>query len=125
MRISDWSSDVCSSDLLDTRNSASAPIAIDGTLYFATGHSIIHAVEAATGKELWTFDSKAVEAAGVRLRQGWGSRGIAWWGGKIYTGTQDGRLIGPDATSGRQLWRVMNPAKGDYHTTGRTAAQER
>src|SRR3546814_11484495 len=89
MRISDWSSDVCSSDLLDTRNSASAPIAIDGTLYFATGHSIIHAVEAATGKELWTFDSKAVEAAGVRLRQGWGSRGIAWWGGKIYTGTQD------------------------------------
>src|SRR3546814_7951033 len=62
---------------LDTRNSASAPIAIDGTLYFATGHSIIHAVEAATGKELWTFDSKAVEAAGVRLRQGWGSRGIA------------------------------------------------
>jgi quinohemoprotein ethanol dehydrogenase len=99
---------------LDTRNSATAPIAVAGILYFATGHSIVHAVEAATGKELWTFDPHAAEAAGIRLRQGWGSRGIAWWNGRVYTGTQDGRLIAIDARTGKQLWNVMTLEEGDY-----------
>lgn len=99
---------------LDTRNSATAPIAVDGILYFATGYSIVHAVEAATGKELWSFDPHAAEAAGIRLRQGWGSRGIAWWNGKVYTGTQDGRLIAIDARTGKPLWSVMTLEKGDY-----------
>lgn len=38
---------------------------------------------------------------------GWGSRGIAWWNGKIYTGTQDGRLIAIDAKSGTPVWSVQ------------------
>jgi quinohemoprotein ethanol dehydrogenase len=99
---------------LDTRNSATAPIAVDGILYFATGHSIIHAVDATTGKELWTYDPQAAEAAGIRLRQGWGSRGIAWWDGRIYTGTQDGRLIAIDAKTGKPVWSVMTLEEGDY-----------
>src|ERR1700712_460104 len=62
-------------------NSVSGPLAVDGVLYFTTGYSIIHAVEAATGKPLWVYDPKAPEASGEKLRQGWGSRGIAWWNG--------------------------------------------
>ena len=63
-----WSMD------LPPGNSVSQPLEIDGVLYFCTGYSIIHAVEAATGKQLWTYDPKAPEAAGKKLRLGWGSR---------------------------------------------------
>ena len=40
------------------------------------------------------------EAAGRRLREGWGIRGLAWWNGKIYVGTQDGRLIAIEQIDG-------------------------
>jgi quinohemoprotein ethanol dehydrogenase len=95
-------------------NAVSAPLAIGGTLYYTTGYSVIHAVDAATGKPRWRFDPKAAEAAGDRLRQGWGSRGIAWWGDMIYTGTQDGRLIAVRAADGREIWSVQTLEDGDH-----------
>ncbi|MEI9852703.1 MAG: PQQ-binding-like beta-propeller repeat protein [Sphingomonas sp.] len=103
-----WSMD------LPVENANTGPLAVDGVLYFATGHSHVQAVDAASGKLLWEYDAKAREASGDRLRQGWGSRGIAWWAGKIYTGTQDGRLIAIDARTGKQVWSVMTLQKGDY-----------
>ncbi|HEX7931421.1 MAG TPA: PQQ-dependent dehydrogenase, methanol/ethanol family, partial [Sphingomicrobium sp.] len=59
-----WSMD------LEPGNSVTGPIAIGGTLYFARFYSVVNAVDAATGKLLWTFDPKAPEASGERLRQG-------------------------------------------------------
>ncbi len=92
------------------------PLAVDGVLYFATGLSIVHAVDARTGKELWRHDPQAAEKAGINLRFGWGVRGIAWWDGKIYTGTQDGRLIAIDAKTGEQVWSVQTfpPENASY-----------
>src|SRR5262249_56087367 len=42
---------------LGPSNPASIPIEIAGTLYYATGMSIVHAVDARTGKVLWEYDS--------------------------------------------------------------------
>ncbi|RYM01570.1 PQQ-dependent dehydrogenase, methanol/ethanol family [Sphingobium indicum] len=92
---------------LGPENSATQPIAVDGVLYFGVGHSIVHAIDAKTGKLLWRHDPHAAEAAGPNLRLGWGSRGIAWGNGKIYTGTQDGRLIAIDARTGKEVWSVQ------------------
>ena len=72
---------------------------LDGVVYFGAGLSIVHAVDARTGKLLWRYDPKAASRSGPGLRVGWGSRGIAWWNGKIYAGTQDGRLIAVRAKS--------------------------
>jgi quinohemoprotein ethanol dehydrogenase len=94
-------------------NSASIPLAVDGTLYFTTGYSIIRAVDAATGRELWQYDSEAAAAAGQKLRGSWGSRGIAYWDGKIFAGTVDGRLIAIDARTGTLVWSVMTVGKDD------------
>jgi quinohemoprotein ethanol dehydrogenase len=102
-----WSMD------LPPGNSVTQPLEVDGVLYFSTAYSIIHAVEAASGRELWSYDPKAPEAAGKKLRLAWGSRGIAWWNGKIYTGTQDGRLIAIDAATGKPMWSVMTVDKDD------------
>ena len=91
-------------DLPNNLNPVTQPIAVDGVLYFAVGYSVIHAIDAASGALLWTFDPKVPEAAGPNLRVVWGSRGIAWWDNKIYTGTADGRLIAVDAKTGKKVW---------------------
>ncbi len=103
---------------LPAGNSVSAPIAIDGTLYLVTGYSVIHAVEAATGRELWQYDPKVYEVAGKKLRLAWGSRGLAWWDGTLYVGTQDGRLIAVNAKTGSVIWSTMTvrPEDTNYIT---------
>jgi quinohemoprotein ethanol dehydrogenase len=88
-------------------NPATGPIAVDGVLYTSTGYSVVRAFDAATGRQLWEYDPHAPEAAGVKLRQGWGSRVLARWNGKLYIGTQDGRLIAIDARTGKPLWQQM------------------
>ena len=97
---------------LPTRNSVSQPLEIGGVLYFATGNSFVHAVDAQTGKELWVYDSGANAAAGERMRVSWGSRGIGYWNGKVYTGTVDGRLIAIDGRTGKAVWSVQTLPEG-------------
>ena len=94
-------------------NTATVPLAVDGILYFSTGLNLVHAVDAATGKRLWTYDPHLVEHAGWKLRVGWGARGIGYWQGKLYLGTRDGRLIAVDAKSGKEAWSVRTVAKDD------------
>ena len=96
-----WSMD------LPLQNSVSAPLAVDGVLYVATGYSVIRAIDAVTGKLKWQYDPEAAQRAGRKLRQGWGIRGIAYGQGRIFTGTHDGRLIALDATSGTPVWSVQ------------------
>ena len=93
-----WSMD------LPPQNSVSAPLAVDGVLYVATGYSIVRAIDAVTGKLKWEYDPQAPQASGRKLRQGWGIRGIAYGQGRIFVGTQDGRLIALDRTSGKPAW---------------------
>lgn len=94
-------------------NPLSNPIEVDGKLFTSTGYSVVRAFDAVSGKLLWTFDPEAAAKAGERLRQGWGSRGLAWWNGKIYVGTQDGRLIAIDAATGKALWSSQTTEPGD------------
>jgi quinohemoprotein ethanol dehydrogenase len=93
-----WSMD------LPLGNAATEPIAVDGVLYFAAGLSVVRAVDAVTGKLLWEYDPEVGKVAGMNLRVGWGVRGVAWWQGKVFVGTQDGRLIALDARTGTPVW---------------------
>ena len=93
-------------------NGGTVPLAVDGIVYFTMGQSVVRAVDARAGKVLWAFDPKAAEVAGRKLRFGWGARGIAYWRGKIFVGTTDGRLIAIDAKTGGQVWSTQT-TKGD------------
>ena len=106
-------------DLPVTISSFAAPLAVDGTLYFSTGLSVLHAMDAATGKLLWQYDPKVPEVAGEKLRPAHGIRGIAYWHDRVIAGTQDGRLLAVDAKSGHLLWSVQTtegPNDGRYIT---------
>jgi len=96
-----WSMD------LPQESSVTEPIEIGDVLYFASGLSKVHAVDAKTGKLLWLYDPEVGKVGGLNMRVAWGVRGIAWWNGKIYTGTQDGRLIAIDAKTGKPVWTAQ------------------
>lgn len=98
---------------LPAGNSATTPLEVDGVLYFATGYSVLHAVDARTGKALWPYDPQVALQAGDKLKTGWGTRGIAWWDGKVFTATADGRLIAVDAATGKALWSAMTIGASD------------
>ena len=109
---------VWSHDVEQGPNAASAPLEVDGIVYFAAGYSVISALDVRTGKLLWTYDPKAPEAAGKKMRAAWGIRGIAYAKGRIFTGTIDGRLIAIDAKTGKLAWsqQTINRADESYIT---------
>jgi quinohemoprotein ethanol dehydrogenase len=98
-----WSYDI------DAFDAYTQPLEVDGVIYFAAGLSVIHALDARTGKLLWQYDPKVAEApeAQWRMRAGWGIRGIAYRDGKIFTATREGRLIAVDARTGQLVWSVQ------------------
>lgn len=53
-------------------NTATQPIAIAGVLYFAAGLSVVHAVDATSGKLLWSHDPEVGKVGGLNQRTGWG-----------------------------------------------------
>ena len=90
----------------------SLPLEVGGKLYFATGYSVVRAVDATTGHLLWTYDPGVPKVAGRKLRVLWGVRGIAYWNDKVYVGTHDGRLIAIDAKTGNRVWSVATIEPG-------------
>jgi quinohemoprotein ethanol dehydrogenase len=94
-------------------NTVTQPIAVDGVIYFAMAHSVVHAVNAVSGKLLWKYDPEDTLVAGNKLYGMWGSRGIAWWQGKVYVATGSGKLIAIDAQSGKVVWSTQIIHEGD------------
>lgn len=104
---------------LPVGNSHSAPLEVDGTLYFSQAYAVIRAMDVATGNLKWEYDPKVTDVAGDKLRTAWGTRGISFWNNRIYTGTQDGRLIAINAKDGTLAWEVdttMGKDDGRYIT---------
>ena len=95
-------------DLPTDRSLLSTPLVVDGVLYFTGTFSVTRAVDARTGKLLWEYDPKTIEHSGDRLRIFWGSsRGVAYWKGTLVIATNDGRLIGLDAKTGKERWTTQ------------------
>jgi quinohemoprotein ethanol dehydrogenase len=93
---------------LDTRRGQEAtPIVVDGVMYFTTAWSKVFALNAVTGKLLWSFDPKVPGAWAVNACCDVVNRGVAVWNGKVFFGTLDGRLIALDAATGQRLWETL------------------
>jgi quinohemoprotein ethanol dehydrogenase len=101
-------------DLTDSNFATTAPIEVDGVIYFSPGVSEVRAVNAKTGKELWRYDPEVYKIAGQKMRTAWGTRGLAFWKGKVYLGTRDGRLIAVNAKTGKPVWSVMTVDPDDH-----------
>lgn len=95
---------VWSYNLESTRGVEATPLVVDGVMYVTASWSVVHAVDARTGKRLWSFDPKVDRALGYRGCCDVVNRGVALYQGKVFVAAYDGRLIALDAASGRKLW---------------------
>ncbi|SPR96589.1 PQQ-dependent dehydrogenase, methanol/ethanol family [Cupriavidus taiwanensis] len=95
---------VWSYNLESTRGVEATPLVVDGVMYVTASWSVVHAVDARTGKRLWTFDPKVDRSLGYRGCCDVVNRGVALYQGKVFVAAYDGRLIALDAASGRKLW---------------------
>jgi membrane-bound PQQ-dependent dehydrogenase (glucose/quinate/shikimate family) len=79
------------------------PLVVDGTLYLTTPSNRVIALDAETGKEIWTFDPQAGRSERIFFQH----RGVAYWQSatgtdrRILYGTFDGSLICLDAKTGK------------------------
>ena len=105
---------------LDTRRGQEAtPLVVDGVMYFSTAWSKVVALQAATGKPLWTYDPKVPPEWAVNACCDVVNRGVAIWGGKVFVGTLDGRLVALDAVTGKPVWEKLTiDPKFRYTITG-------
>ncbi len=105
-------------DLDTDRGQESTPLAVDGVLYTTSAWSKVQAFDPTTGKLLWQFDPLVPRRTGVKSCCDSVNRGAAYWNGKIYVGTIDGRLIAVDAKSGREVWSTVTVDQSKSYTIG-------
>ncbi|MEE8528586.1 MAG: PQQ-dependent dehydrogenase, methanol/ethanol family [Gammaproteobacteria bacterium] len=94
-------------DLNTQRGVEATPLFVDDVLYLTTPWSRVLAVSAATGQVIWEHDPQVPRAWARNACCDVVNRGAAYWDGRIYAGTLDGRLLALDAESGELIWSVL------------------
>jgi PQQ-dependent dehydrogenase (methanol/ethanol family) len=102
---------------LDThRGQEATPLVVDGVMYSTSAWSKVQAIDPATGKQLWQYDPQVPEERGVMACCDVVNRGAAFWQGRVYVGTIDGRLIALDAKTGKEVWSVVTVDQSKPYT---------
>jgi quinohemoprotein ethanol dehydrogenase len=88
-------------------NQEATPLVWNNTLYGITTYSVVFALDARTGKQLWRWDPEVSQSA-VRQRMCCGvvNRGLALASGMIFASVNDGRLVALDALTGKVKWEA-------------------
>ncbi len=78
-----------------------APIVHDGILYLYNMGNVIQALNAASGELIWENRVGPTSPGNAAMR------GIAIYGGNVYTATSDARLVALDARTGQKVWETI------------------
>jgi quinohemoprotein ethanol dehydrogenase len=93
-------------DVPTFRGMEATPIVVDGRMYVTGSWSIVYALDAATGEELWRYDPQVPKSWIRYVCCDAVNRGVAVWGDSVFVGTLDGYLVSIDAATGEERWRV-------------------
>jgi quinohemoprotein ethanol dehydrogenase len=91
-------------EMAKPRGAEATPIVVDGVMYVSSAWSVVYALNAKTGEELWVYDP---EVSGKDAAKGCCdvvNRGVAVHDGKVFVGVFDGRLEALDAATGEVVW---------------------
>jgi quinohemoprotein ethanol dehydrogenase len=99
-----------------TRGLQATPLVIDGRLYATGVWSVVYALDAKTGAELWQYDPQVPRTWGRYACCDAVNRGVAAWGDAVFVGTLDGRLVSLDAKTGRKRWEVLTIDRSKPYT---------
>ena len=103
-------------DLKMGRGAEATPIVVDGVMYVTSAWSIVHAIDARTGRGLWVYDPKVDRAVGAKACCDVINRGVAVYGGKVFVGVIDGRLAAVDAKTGAAVWETVTVDQSQPYT---------
>ncbi|MEO0786866.1 MAG: PQQ-binding-like beta-propeller repeat protein, partial [Pseudomonadota bacterium] len=103
-------------DLKTARGVESTPIVVDGVMYVTSAWSVVHALDAETGEELWVHTPDVDRSVGVKACCDVVNRGVAVYDGKIYVGVIDGRLQALDAETGELVWSTLTVDQSKPYT---------
>jgi alcohol dehydrogenase (cytochrome c) len=92
---------ICSYDLGLQTEFETGPLVVGNVLY-ATSEMDIVAIDAGTCQEKW----RTHEDIPIPFRHFPTNRGAAYLDGKLFRGTQDGRVFAYDAASGKKIWET-------------------
>jgi len=98
------------------RGLEATPLVVDGILYATASWSIVFALDAKTGRELWRHDPQVPGWKAKHACCDVVNRGVAYSKGRIYSGTLDGRLLSLDAATGEVVWSVQTTDAGQPYT---------
>ena len=107
-------------DLESTRGVEATPLVVDGVMYVSAPWSVVHAIDARTGKRLWTYDPQVPRDQAYKGCCDVVNRGVALYQGKVFVGAFDGRLVAIDAATGKKVWEqdtIVDRSKS-YTITG-------
>ena len=110
---------VWSRELGTTRGLEATPLVEHGILYTTGSWSVVLALDAKTGKQLWTYDPQVKRERATFFCCDAVNRGVALYRDKVYVATLDGKLIALDKRTGAPVWTVdtVDIAKA-YSITG-------
>src|ERR1700736_445283 len=91
--------------LESVRGVEATPLVVDGIMYVSASWSVVHAVDARTGKRIWNYDPGVDREKGYKGCCDVVNRGVALYKGKVFVGAYDGRLIALDAVTGKKVWK--------------------
>ncbi|MEZ5749429.1 MAG: PQQ-dependent dehydrogenase, methanol/ethanol family [Caenibius sp.] len=89
------------------RAQESTPLEQDGVIYVTTAWSKVLALDAISGKLIWSYDPEVPGEFGAKGCCDVGNRGAALYNEKLYVGTFDGRLIALDIKTGKPVWSAV------------------
>jgi quinohemoprotein ethanol dehydrogenase len=103
-------------DTQTNRGLEATPIVVDGVMYTTGSWSVVYALDAKTGQQLWKYDPEVARSYGARACCDVVNRGVAVYKGKIYVGALDGRLIALDAADGKVVWQIPTVDQNQPYT---------
>ncbi len=98
-------------------NQEGTPLVWNNTLYGITTWSVVYALDAKTGKELWRWDPEVNQTAvRPKICCGTVNRGVAIYNSTIIAPIIDGRLVALDAMTGKPVWESRVAYPQDWYT---------
>jgi quinohemoprotein ethanol dehydrogenase len=97
-------------------NQEGTPLMWDGKLYGITTWSVVFALDAKTGKEIWRWDPDVNPTTRSVICCGNVNRGIALYNGMIIAPSIDGRLWALNAQTGKPVWETRIVYPQDQYT---------
>lgn len=103
-------------EMAKPRGAEATPIVVDGVMYVSSAWSVVYALNAKTGEEMWVYDP---EVSGKDAAKGCCdvvNRGVAVHDGKVFVGVFDGRLEALDAATGEVVWSIVTVDQSKPYT---------